>query len=81
MNARLQVLVAGGLVLFGLLALAGVIALSATGNDVPGVLENLASGALGALAALLARVGITTDDVRVVNDHTDPVPTVSPEES
>ena len=57
MNARLSLIVAGGLVLFGLIALAGVIVLPATGTEVPGVLENLASGALGALAALLARVG------------------------
>lgn len=67
MNARLSLIVAGGLVLFGLIALTGVIVLPAVGVEVPGVLENLASGALGALAALLARVGDDTQDVRVTN--------------
>lgn len=72
-NSRLSMIVAGGLVLFGLIALGGVILLPATGHEVPGVLENLASGALGALAALLARVG-GTEDVRVVNHPGEAVP-------
>lgn len=75
MNARLSMIVAGGLVLFGLIALAGVIVLPVVGADVPGVLENLASGALGALAALLARVGgDEPQDVRITNRPAEAVP-------
>lgn len=73
MNSRLSVLVAGGLLLFGLVALIGIIILPILGAEVPGVLENLASGALGAFAALLARVG-GADAVRVVNTSAEPVP-------
>lgn len=67
MSARLSTLVAGGLLLFGLTALVGIIVLPIVGAEVPGVLENLASGALGAFAALLARVGGDVQDVQVVN--------------
>lgn len=74
MNAKLSTLVAGGLLLFGLVALVGIIALAALGQQVPGVLENLASGALGAFAALLARVGGDVQSVEVVNRREDAVP-------
>lgn len=75
MNARLSLIVAGGLVLFGLIALAGVIVLPVVGAEVPGVLENLASGALGALAALLARVGgDEPQKVQVTNQPHEAVP-------
>lgn len=52
----------GGVLLLSVVAVA---VLAGLDRPVPGIIENLASGALGALAALLARVG--TDDVRVVN--------------
>jgi len=74
MSNRLSTLVAGGLLLFGLVALVGIVVLAALDTPVPGVLENLAAGALGAFSALLARVGGDTQDVQVVNSPARPVP-------
>lgn len=77
MSARLGAIVAGclgGVLLLCVVAIAG---LAGVDKTVPGILENLASGALGALAALLARVG-GADEVKVVNPPHQPVP-VDPE--
>lgn len=59
----------GGVLVIAVISIA---VLAGYDKPTPGVLENLASGALGALAALLARVG--ADDVRVVNPPDQPVP-------
>jgi hypothetical protein len=73
-TARLQVLVAGGLVGTLVLSVVSIALLAGLDRTVPGVLENLAAGALGALAALLARVGSDPERVEVVNQPHQPVP-------
>lgn len=73
MNSRLSAIVAGSLAGVLLLCVAAIAVLAGMDKNSPGVLENLAAGALGALAALLARVG-GTEDVRVVNDPHEAVP-------
>lgn len=74
MNARLSTIVAGCLGGVLLLAVVSIAVLAGFERSVPGVLENLAAGALGALAALLARVGGDTQPVEVVNPASRPVP-------
>lgn len=74
MSGRLSVLVAGGLVGVLLLSVVSLSVLAGLDKPVPGVLENLAAGALGALAALLARVGGEAERVEVVNTTDQPVP-------
>ncbi len=64
---RLSGIVAGGLVGILLLSVTGIIVLTGFDKTSPDVLDNLASGALGALAALLARVGSEPQAVEVVN--------------
>lgn len=66
--SRLSTIVAGGLVGILLLTVTGIIVLAGLDKPSPSVLDNLASGALGALAALLARVGTEPQAVQVVND-------------
>lgn len=74
MSARLSTLVAGGLVGVLVLSVLALSVLAGLDKPVPGVLENLAAGALGALGALLARVGGETERVEVVNTAARPVP-------
>lgn len=73
MNSRLSAIVAGSLAGVLILCVAAIAVLAGLDKSSPGVLENLAAGALGALAALLARVG-GTEDVRVVNAAHEAVP-------
>ena len=76
MSGRLGAIVASALAAVLVLCVCGFIGLALAEVPVPSVLENLASGALGALAALLARVG-DRDEVVVSNRRDEPVP-VSP---
>lgn len=69
MTARLSSLVAGGLVGVLLLSVVAIALLAGLELPVPGVLENLAAGSLGALGALLARVG-SDEPERVVVTNT-----------
>lgn len=75
MSGRLSAIVAGSLAGVLLLCVAAIAVLAGLDTPVPGVLENLAAGALGALAALLARVGGDVQPVEVVNRQDEPVPT------
>lgn len=67
MNAKLGTIVAAGLAGVLLLCVVSIAVLAGLDKSSPGVLENLAAGALGALAALLARVGSEVQPVQVVN--------------
>lgn len=73
MSGRLGAIVAGCLGGVLILCVAAIAVLAGLDKSAPGVLENLAAGSLGALAALLARVG-GADEVRVVNRPDQPVP-------
>jgi hypothetical protein len=73
-NARLSTIVAGCLGGVLVLSVLSIAVLAGLDKATPGVLENLAAGALGALAALLARVGGDTQAVEVVNPPQRPVP-------
>lgn len=74
MSGRLSAIVAGALAAVLLLCVGSIAVLAGLDKAAPSVLENLAAGALGALAALLARVGGDTQDVQVVNATDRPVP-------
>lgn len=74
MSGKLSAIVAGSLAGVLLLCVAAIAVLAGLDKATPGVLENLAAGALGALAALLARVGGDTQSVEVVNSASQPVP-------
>lgn len=76
MSGRLSAIVAGSLAGVLLLCVLAIAVLAGLDKSAPSVLENLAAGALGALAALLARVGGDTQDVNVVNRADSPVPVV-----
>ena len=69
-NLKLVIL---GLAIVLVLGVVGIIVLAALEVAVPDVLSNLAVGALTALGATLARSD-EAEDVRVVNDPTEPVP-------
>lgn len=73
MSGKLSAIVAGSLAGVLLLCVAAIAILAGLDKTSPGVLENLAAGALGALAALLARVGGDTQPVEVVNPAARPV--------
>lgn len=70
-TVRLVIIGLAGTLILGVV---GIIVLAVLERAIPDVLSNLMAGALGALAALLARTG--GDEVRVVNDAEDPVPVI-----
>ena len=76
MSSRLSTIVAGCLGGVLLLSVLSIAILAGMDKTTPGVLENLAAGALGALAALLARVGGEVQPVTVQQPVGQPVPTV-----
>jgi hypothetical protein len=60
--------VAFGLVGTLLLCVIGIVVLAALGITIPDTLTNIAIGALGAVAGLLARTGSDPQPVEVVNE-------------
>ncbi len=75
MSGRLSTIVAGSLAGVLILCVTAIAVLAGLEREAPSVLENLAAGALGALAALLARVGSgEPEPVTVVNTPAQPVP-------
>jgi hypothetical protein len=67
--------VAFGLVGTLILCVVGIIILAVLQQPIPDVLQNVTIGTLGAVAGLLARTGSDPQQVEVVNEPEDPVPT------